>query len=225
MKVSTGRLFLAHRLYTIEKFNSFQEVRLGRSARELERYDNMAELYAVLNTLESLEKAYIRDCVSPKEYTAACSKLLVQYKAAFRTVQSNDDFPDIHTFIKKYKLNVSAALERIKDDRPITIRDDKGNTSKCIAEIVSLFITSMDKLKLEIRSTDELHPEIRDLVDSMCRMSTLPSDFEPKLKVQSWLQTLESMRATDELTAEQARQMVFDLESAYNGFNRFLHDN
>lgn len=31
------------------------------------RYDNMADLYAVINTLQSLEKAYIRDAVLPKE--------------------------------------------------------------------------------------------------------------------------------------------------------------
>lgn len=31
------------------------------------RYDNMAELYAVINTLQSLEKAYIKDAVQPRE--------------------------------------------------------------------------------------------------------------------------------------------------------------
>lgn len=35
-------------------------------------------------------------------------------------------------------MNCTAALERVKDDRPITIKDDKGNTSKCIADIVSV---------------------------------------------------------------------------------------
>ncbi|GFG38934.1 hypothetical protein Cfor_10222 [Coptotermes formosanus] len=96
----------------------------------------MADLYAVINTLQNLEKAYIRDCVTPKEYTAACSKLLVQYKAAFNQVQG-DEFPTVEAFVKKYRLDCPAALERIKEDRPITIKDDKGNTSKCIADIVS----------------------------------------------------------------------------------------
>ena len=36
------------------------------------------------------------------------------------------------------QLDCPAALERIKDGRPITIRDDKGNVSKSIAEIVSV---------------------------------------------------------------------------------------
>ncbi|TNN26278.1 Vacuolar protein sorting-associated protein 28 [Liparis tanakae] len=31
------------------------------------------------------------------------------------------------------------------------------------------------------------------------------------------------MSASDELDDNQVRQMLFDLESAYNAFNRFLH--
>lgn len=37
------------------------------------------------------------------------------------------------------------------------------------------------------------------------------------------LQTLSGMSASDELDDNQVRQMLFDLESAYNAFNRFLH--
>lgn len=64
----------------------------------------MADLYAVVNTLQRLEKAYIRDCVTPKEYTAACSKLLVQYRAAFKQVQG-DEYPTIESFVKKFRVS------------------------------------------------------------------------------------------------------------------------
>lgn len=33
-------------------------------------------------------------------------------------------------------------MERIKEDRPITIKDDKGNLNRCIADIVSVCILS-----------------------------------------------------------------------------------
>lgn len=122
------------------------------------------------------------------------------------------------------QLDCTAALERIKEDRPITIKDDKGNTSKCIADIVSLFITLMDKLRLEIRAMDDLHPELRDLVDTMNRLSILPSDFEGKQKVAEWLATLNSMQASDELSESQVRQLLFDLESSYASFNKVLHN-
>ncbi|XP_014484476.1 PREDICTED: uncharacterized protein LOC106749490 [Dinoponera quadriceps] len=201
----------------------YEEVKLYKNAREREKHDNQADLYAVVNTLQHLEKAYIRDCVTPKEYTAACSKLLVQYRAAFKQVQS-DQFPTIDSFTRAFRLDCPAALERIKEDRPITIKDDKGNTSKCIADIVSLFITLMDKLRLEIRAMDQLHPDLRDLMDTMNRLSILPSDFDGKEKISEWLQTLDNMSASDELSDTQVRQLIFDLETSYNAFNKILHN-
>uniref|UniRef100_A0A069DXC8 Vacuolar protein sorting-associated protein 28 homolog n=2 Tax=Triatominae TaxID=70999 RepID=A0A069DXC8_9HEMI len=201
----------------------YEEVKLFRNAREREKYDNLADLFAVINTLQHLEKAYIRDCVTAKEYTAACSKLLVQYKAAFKQVQSSE-LPNIDAFVTNYRLDCPAAMERIKEDRPITIKDDKGNTSKCIADIVSLFITLMDKLRLEIRAMDELHPDLRDLAETMSRLSLIPADFEGRTKVNEWLATLDAMHASDELSDQQVRQLIFDLESAYNAFNKLLHN-
>ena len=57
-----------------------QEVKLYSQAREREQVDNEAVVFALVQTIQMLEKAYIKDAVDPKEYTAACSKLLVQYK-------------------------------------------------------------------------------------------------------------------------------------------------
>ncbi|XP_053802144.1 vacuolar protein sorting-associated protein 28 homolog [Vidua chalybeata] len=121
------------------------------------------------------------------------------------------------------QLDCPLAMERIREDRPITIKDDKGNLNRCIADIVSLFITVMDKLRLEIRAMDEIQPDLRELLETMARMSSLPPDFEGRHKVTEWLQTLSAMSASDELDDSQVRQMLFDLESAYNAFNRFLH--
>ena len=41
-------------------------MRLSRNPREREKIDNLAELFAVINTLQSLEKAYIKDSVNNK---------------------------------------------------------------------------------------------------------------------------------------------------------------
>lgn len=133
----------------------FQEVRLYRTATEREHYDNLADLYSIINTLNNLEKQYIKDSVTAKEYTAACSKLLVQINVAFSQVKS-EEFPTIEAFMNKYNFHCTAAMERIKEGRPITIKDDKGNTSKCIADIVSLFITITDRLRLEMKSMDQV---------------------------------------------------------------------
>lgn len=100
-------------------------------------------------------------------YTAACSRLLVQYKAAFRQVQGSE-ISSIDEFCRKFRvskrpwaegwtlggagavarvltstdvppqLDCPLAMERIKEDRPITIKDDKGNLNRCIADVVSV---------------------------------------------------------------------------------------
>ena len=84
--------------------------------------------------------------------------------------------------MRRYRFDCPAALERIREDRPITIRDDKGNTSKCIADIVSLFITVSDKLKLGMKSTDEIQPDVSELYDTMNRLTLIPDEFEGKQK-------------------------------------------
>lgn len=157
-----------------------------------------------------------------QEYTAVCSKLLCQYKAAFKQVQH--EYQTIEQFMKKYRLDCPLAMERIREDRPITIRDDKGNTSKCIADIVSLFITVTDKLRLGMKSTDELQPDVRDLYDTMNRLTLIPASYEGRTKIREWLDTFSSMSAADELSDVQVRQFIFDLESGYNSFNKLLTD-
>lgn len=81
----------------------------------------------------------------------------------------------------------------------------------------------MDKVRLDLRAMDQLQPDLRDLKDTMDRLSILPGDFEGKEKVQGWVNTFSSMSASEELTDEQARQLTHDLEVAYNAFNRLLH--
>ena len=49
-----------------------------------------------------------------------------------------------------------------------------------------LFITVMDKLRLEIRAMDEIQPDLKELMDAMSRLSLLPAGFEGKEKVNTW---------------------------------------
>ncbi|KAK0425771.1 hypothetical protein QR680_009375 [Steinernema hermaphroditum] len=197
-----------------------QEVRLYENSAEREQTDNLSELYAVINSLECLEKLFSRDFISSREYTTECSKLLGQFKVALKFVQGTD----INEFVRKYRINCPAALERIKEDRPITVRDDKGNAYKCIANTVELFITLFDQLKLDIRAVDELHPSLSELYATINSMSSLPDNFDAKIKVKYWFDKLNGMAAHEEISTETARQMVFELETAYNSFNRFLQN-
>jgi hypothetical protein len=60
---------------------------------------------------------------------------------------------------------------------------------------------------------------LRDLADTMARLSLVPDEFEGKKKVNQLL----SMQASDELSESQVRQLLFALETSYNAFNRLLH--
>jgi ESCRT-I complex subunit VPS28 len=91
----------------------YEEVKLSKNAREREKYDNMADLFSILTTLQQLEKAYIRDAVTPREYTAACSKLLVQYKAAFKLVQGHAECSSLEAFVKKFKVPTPTIFSNI----------------------------------------------------------------------------------------------------------------
>lgn len=200
--------------------DNLEEVKLYRLPNERERYDNMADCYSLINTIQSLEKAYIKDAVTSKEYTAACSKLLTQYKAAFK--QIDKEFVSAEQFLKKYRFECPAALDRIREDRPITIKDDKGNTHACIAEIVSTFITISDRLKLGMKSMDELLPDLKELHETMGRLTMLPTSYEGSNRVKIWIDKMTKMGASDELDDGEIRQMTFDMETSLNEFNKIL---
>ena len=68
----------------------------------------------------------------------------------------------------------------------------------------------------------QVQPQLADLLESLNRVPDLPGDFEGKVKLREWLSLLHRMRAADELEPPQVRQLLFDLESAYNAFHRFL---
>ncbi|XP_014817561.1 PREDICTED: vacuolar protein sorting-associated protein 28 homolog, partial [Calidris pugnax] len=174
----------------------YEEVKLYKNAREREKYDNMAELFAVVKTLQALEKAYIKDCVSPNEYVP---------RGGFGAVLVV--WGQFWWFWGEFGW----------------FWGGEGSRSPQPFLLSQLFITVMDKLRLEIRAMDEIQPDLRELMETMNRMSHLPPDFEGRQKVNQWLQTLSGMSASDELDDSQVRQMLFDLESAYNAFNRFLH--
>ncbi|KAG9508447.1 Vacuolar protein sorting-associated protein 28-like protein, partial [Fragariocoptes setiger] len=199
-----------------------EEIRLYRLPRERENYDNMADLYSIINTIQCLEKVYIKDLVTSKEYTAACSKLLCQFKAAFK--QIDKEFSSVDQFLRKYRFDCPAAMERIREDRPITIKDDKGSTHACIADIVSMFITISDRLRLGIKSMDELLPDLRELNETMARLTMLPATYQGPARVKSWIDIMSKMNASDELNEGQVRQITFDLETSFNEFNKMLHD-
>lgn len=83
------------------------------------------------------------------------------------------------------------------------------------------FITFLDALKLNMRSKDALHPLLAEVIQSVNAVTD--RDFEGRAKIISWLIHLNGMRAQDELSEGEGRDLVFEMEGAYAGFKKTLN--
>ena len=89
-----------------------------------------------------------------------------------------------------------------------------------ILEATQDFITFLDALRLGLLAKDQLHPLLTDVIQSVNKVTD--RDFENRGKIVQWLITLNQMRAAEELSLEQARELQFDLNAAYEGFKATL---
>lgn len=55
-------------------------MKLWSSKHEREHVESAADLFALIKAAEKLEKMYVRDLVTAKEYEPACLKLIAQFK-------------------------------------------------------------------------------------------------------------------------------------------------
>ncbi|KAI9221044.1 vacuolar protein sorting-associated [Blastocladiella britannica] len=196
-------------------------IRLWNTSADRERIENLADLYAILVTAERLEKQYIRDNIPPAEYTPACSKLITQFRTALSVV--HDQISSVDQFMRDYNLSCPLAVNRlVKIGVPATVEHasadappDRSATAKHVAETVQHFITLMDAVKLGMVAVDQLHPMLSDLLAAM-------NKGQGRAKIREWLIALNQMKASDELSEDQARQLHFDLESAHAEFYRGL---
>lgn len=92
----------------------------------------------------------------------------------------------------------------------------KGASARAVAEATGNFITTMDGLKLNFRAKDQLHPLLSELITSVNKVTN--NEFEGRGKLVQWLITLNQMKINEELTDDQARQLLFDLDTCYKAF-------
>ncbi|KAL8107787.1 vacuolar protein sorting-associated protein 28 homolog 2-like [Apium graveolens] len=199
------------------------DVKLWNDKQERELYDNFGELFAIIKATEKLEKAYVRDIISPSEYEVECQKLIAHFKTLSSALKHS--IPSIEKFHDTYKMDCPAAINRlVTSGVPATVEHRAAvamslpAAASVVAECVQNFITAMDSLKLNMVAVDQVHPLLSDLSASLNKLTLLGPDFEGKTKMKEWIGRLVKMGASDELTEQQARQLHFDLESSYNSF-------
>ena len=53
------------------------------------------DLYAIVKTTEKLERAYVRDVISAKDYEPLCEKLIAQFRTLWETLRT-EVLPALH---------------------------------------------------------------------------------------------------------------------------------
>jgi len=204
----------------------YTEVKAFENSQERERLDNNAEVYSIVKTIQTLEKAYSKDYIRPEQYTPACQRLLSQFKVAFRLVQH--EFKSLDKFIQFYKMeDCYAAIDRIKEDRPITIRDDGQSKQKTTMEITTCLMTLMDSLELQQWEVKELLPNLRLLTANFDRFSALPRTFEGGRKMKEWQKKLQeqlSENISDTLDEDTVTRFKYEIQACYDEFRDVLEN-
>lgn len=89
-----------------------------------------------------------------------------------------------------------------------------------ILEATQEFITFLDALKLGFLAKDQLHPLLSEVIQTVNKVTD--RDFDGRGKIIQWLITLNQMKATEELSEDQARELDLDMNAAYQGFKSTL---
>ncbi|KAH0609474.1 uncharacterized protein H6S33_012960 [Morchella sextelata] len=211
-----------------------EEVKLSTTSQQRELNESLAEIYSIIVTLDFLEKAYIKDSINQGVYTPTCLRLLGQYKTLLKSPGVASAFVDLETFKREYDIEYPSATERLKIGVPATFEQPthtsttSANTSapaisaKAAAEATQNFITFMDALRLSYTAKDQLHPLLSDVITAVNNV-TGAKEFEGRQNIVKWLIVLNQMGAGDEIDENQGRQMLFDIENAYNEFYKNLH--
>lgn len=166
----------------------------------------------------------MRDALPPHEYEKLCERMIQQFKVLSSTLKSQSVVPDVERFMSDLNMHCPMAASRlIHSGLPATIEHKSTQRtndpeSACVAEVTASFITTMDSLRLNMTAVDQLCPLLQDLMSSMAKVQSLPSDFEPKGKIKDAYHRLYQNPASYQLPEDEVRQLLYDLEGSYSAF-------
>ena len=122
----------------------------------------------------------------------------------------------------KERLRVGLTADEIIRTVPATtVPSAPAASGSLILAATENFITFLDALRLNMVSKSALHPLLSDVIQSVNKVTD--QDFEHRGKIIQWLITLNQMKTSEELSDDQARDLAFDMEQAYNGFKATIH--
>jgi ESCRT-I complex subunit VPS28 len=126
---------------------------------------------------------------------------------------------------ERLRIGLPATVEQASHGAPAASNTGSGGVGGASGSLILAatenFITFLDALKLNMLSKDALHPLLSEVIQSVNKVTD--GDFENRGKIIQWLIALNQMRATEELSEDQARELSFDIDQAYQGFKATLN--
>jgi ESCRT-I complex subunit VPS28 len=185
--------------------------------------DDLANLFSVIRTVDTLERAFTNGTVQSDEYEKNINQLMTQFNVIKTALK--DEYPDIEKFVDEYDMDVAFAKARLFGNQVAATRIYHGADSSKqevihILEAGQHFVTLVDSLKLELVHVDDIIPLLRELSESLSSIPSISADSEVKQTVARWLTKLGQMKASDKLESDDTRQMSLDLDTAYSSFHK-----
>lgn len=233
-------------LYTVNALEKLFSKGFFKTPEELEQYatntDNLLHQWTSISELYSVETPKdmeeLKQLFRENENEISCGNELLSH---LTDVNSNIgyDVESLKLALKRINAGVNGIVEqqRVQKERKLeeerqqqelsqleestttnettNINETSNADKKAIAEATSAFITLMDAIKLEYDTKDTLHPLFSDVLLKAGKIST---DFAGRPQLVSWLIKLNQMDITDTVDEAERKQMLWDVDSAYNGF-------
>lgn len=197
---------------------SGERIKLAANATEQARWDDLADMYALLVSADRLEKLWRRDAVDDTSYTTQCRRLLQKFEALRGPVG------DLDAFYAEYNVNAAGGKYRLADAGvPGTVencRPDAEEQGRHNIYCVQKFISLLDNVELGQRAPEDLLNVCASLERSLDRVQGLPSDFEFRNQLRTWIAKLNAMAPTEELNDNDAARFKMDVSA---GYNEYLH--
>ena len=180
------------------------------ASTEKRRLESEGNVYALVQTVDVLERLFVQGALNKREYDAKLEELAQQYKAAVAALGSSEELLERLFQDAQYARARLAALTT--PDKPTT------TNLILILESGQHFVTLVDALKMGLVHADELTPVVRDLVRTLDGIPGLPANIPTVVKL--WLTRLQAMKATDALAEADVRQLDLDLVTAFANFHQ-----
>eukprot|EP01037_Dinobryon_pediforme_P046852 gene46852-60463_t len=80
-----------------------EEIKLFETSKERKSLEDLADLYSIIRTTESLEAAYSRDAITPAEYAEACKRLISQFKTTEAALSTARELMSVFLYLESQR--------------------------------------------------------------------------------------------------------------------------